>query len=185
MVKDSTLNAASAQAYREKIIALKEDQHVNAMQSVNLQLAEMAMNEKIISTKQKTEALNQVILQQSIEIQKKSTIEKNMVVSKVEQEPQFPGGKQAWAEFLKKNLDASMPVKEGWKEGTYQIIVKFIVKEDGSVTDVVTENYINSKTAQACINLIKNGPSWIPAKQNGKSVSAYRKQPIRFVVSEQ
>ncbi len=184
--KDSIYNDVNTQLYREKIIALKEEQNTSAMQVVNLQLADMAMKEKLTINRQKTEVLNELILkQQSKEIYQKNTLTENIVFSNVEQEPQFPGGKQAWAEFLKKNLDDALPVKEGWKEGTYQIIVKFIVKEDGSVSQVNTENYKNTKTAQACIDLIKNGPSWIPAKQNGKTVSATRKQPITFVVNEQ
>ncbi|MEO6403885.1 MAG: N-acetylmuramoyl-L-alanine amidase [Ferruginibacter sp.] len=107
------------------------------------------------------------------------------VFTKVEQEPEFPGGKEAWIAYLKKNLDATIPVQEGWKDGTYPVIVKFIVDKNGKLSDVVAENYKGSKTAQASVDLIKNSPAWIPAKQYGKSVTAYKKQPITFVVMEQ
>jgi protein TonB len=30
--------------------------------------------------------------------------------------------------------------------------------------------------------IIKKGPKWTPAQQNGRQVKAYRKQPITFVV---
>lgn len=103
---------------------------------------------------------------------------------KVQQEPEFPGGKDAWAGYLRKNLDPASPINEGWKPGTYKVIVQFIVDKDGSLRDITTTNYQNSKTAKQCIELIKKGPKWIPAMQNGKNVSAYRKQPITFVVSE-
>ncbi|MEO8769514.1 MAG: N-acetylmuramoyl-L-alanine amidase [Ferruginibacter sp.] len=108
----------------------------------------------------------------------------NKVFTKVEQEPEFPGGKDAWQAYLQKNLNPATPVDEGWKPGTYKIVVNFVVDKEGNVSDVSSDDYINSKTAQQCINLIKNGPKWVPAKQNGKIVSAYRKQPITFVVSE-
>ncbi len=109
----------------------------------------------------------------------------DIVFSKVEVEPEFPGGKDAWYDYLKKNLDAGMPVNEGWKAGVYKIVVQFIVDAEGNVSDVKTDDHPGSKTANQCINLIKNGPKWIPALQNGKKVKAYRKQPITFVVSEQ
>ncbi|MBP9097236.1 MAG: N-acetylmuramoyl-L-alanine amidase [Ferruginibacter sp.] len=112
------------------------------------------------------------------------TKEDDKLFSTVEQEAEFPGGKDAWLAYLQKNLDADLPVKEGWKAGIYKIMVQFIVDKDGTVSDVKSDDYPNSKTAQQCINLIQNGPKWIPAKQNNKTVKAYKKQPVTFVVSE-
>lgn len=110
--------------------------------------------------------------------------ETGRIFSKVEKEPGFPGGKTAWQEYLKKNLDAGMPVNEGWKPGTYRIVVQFIVDTEGNITDVKTNDFPSSKTAKQCVELIKNGPKWIPAYQNGKKVKAYKKQPITFVIAE-
>jgi N-acetylmuramoyl-L-alanine amidase len=107
------------------------------------------------------------------------------VFNKLEQEATFPGGVAEWGQFLRKNLKAYMPVDEGWSAGTYTLIIKFIVAKDGSISDVIAENYKNSKTAQMCIDLIKNGPKWIPGRQNNRVVNSYRKQPITFVVQKQ
>lgn len=106
------------------------------------------------------------------------------VFTKVQQEPGFPGGMDAWRLYLQKNLNAGTPVDEGWKPGKYTIMVQFMVDKDGNVKDVKTTNYQNSKTAHQCIELIKHGPKWLPAVQNGKYVNAYKKQPITFIVSE-
>lgn len=106
------------------------------------------------------------------------------VFTKVEVEPSFPGGINAWREYLRRNLNAAVPVDEGWKAGKYTVIVKFIVHTDGKISDVTTENYKGSKTAKHCIEVIQKGPNWLPAVQNGKKVNAYRKQPINFVISE-
>lgn len=107
------------------------------------------------------------------------------VFTQVENEARFPGGDSAWRHYLEKNLDPSVPVTEGWKEGTYKITVSFIVKKDGTISDIKTDKYPGSKTADACINLIKKGPKWVPALQNGRNVTAYRKQPITFLIAEQ
>ncbi len=109
----------------------------------------------------------------------------NKIFVKVEHEAEFPGGKAAWRTYLNKNLDVSIPIKEGRPAGNYQVIIRFIVDKNGKVSDVNAENYKDSKMAQACIDLIKNSPAWIPAKQNNLVVTAYKKQPITFVVSEQ
>jgi TonB-dependent SusC/RagA subfamily outer membrane receptor len=99
-----------------------------------------------------------------------------------ENNPTFPGGDEAWKKYLMQNLRADMPLTEGWKAGVYKITVSFIVKKDGSITDVKTDDYPSSKTAEQCINMIKNGPKWEPAVQNGHKVNCYKKQPITFVV---
>ena len=111
--------------------------------------------------------------------------DKNIVFTKAEEEAYFSNDPGAWRAYLMKNLRANAAVDEGWKKGTHQVIVQFIVYKDGSIGDVKALTYAGSKTAQHCIDIIKNGPNWMPAKQNGKAVNAYRKQPITFVISEQ
>lgn len=106
------------------------------------------------------------------------------VFTKVEIEARFPGGYDAWKAYLTKNIRSSLPVEEGWKAGTYNVIVQFIVSSDGTVSNVTTLNYQGTRTAQHCIDIIKNGPKWEPAMQNGKAVSSYRKQPVTFVIAE-
>ena len=110
--------------------------------------------------------------------------ESEQVFEQVETEPTFPGGSDGWHNYVMKNLDASMPVYEGWKPGIYKVTVKFIVDKQGNVSDVSTNDFSESKTAAQCINLIKNGPRWIPAKQNGQLVKAFKKEVISFVVTE-
>ena len=104
------------------------------------------------------------------------------VYRKVQEEASFPGGPDGWRKYLQKNLDANIPTNEGWKAGTYKIMIQFIVDKEGNVRDVKSINYKDSKTAAACVALIRNGPKWLPATQNGKKVSAIRNQPITFVI---
>lgn len=108
----------------------------------------------------------------------------NIIFTKVEQEAQFPGGIDAWRKYLAKSLDATVAVKEGWKKGVYYVNVQFVTDKEGNISDVKALNYANSKTAQACIEVVKNGPKWEPAMQNGRKVKAYRNQPITFVIEE-
>ena len=106
------------------------------------------------------------------------------VFTQVENEAKFPGGDTAWRKYLTTHINVNTPVDEGWAAGTHKIIVQFIVDKDGSISDIKTDNYLNSKTAQQCIDLIKKGPRWIPAVQNGRIVKAYKKQPITFVIEK-
>ena len=107
------------------------------------------------------------------------------IFTKVENEPKFPGGDTAWRHYLEKNLNAATPIDYGAPEGVYRVVVRFIVSKDGSISDVQAETNHGYGMDSAAVALIKNGPKWKPATQNGNIVTAYRKQPITFVVSNQ
>ncbi len=106
------------------------------------------------------------------------------VFTVTENEPRFPGGQPAWERYLQKNLSPNLPIEEGWKPGQYKIMVSFIVRKDGSIADIKTNDYPGSKTSEHCMDLIRKGPKWEPAVQNGHIVNAYRKQPLLFLVEK-
>ncbi len=120
---------------------------------------------------------------QVVEVPKKDDDE-NKVFNKVEVEASFPGGESAWRRYLQNNLDANTPIDNGAPEGTYSVIVRFIVSRDGSISDVVAETKHGYGMEAEAVKIIKKGPKWTPALQNGRNVNAYRRQPITFVVAE-
>lgn len=104
------------------------------------------------------------------------------IFSRVEVEASFPGGDDAWRSYLRKNLNAATPVDHGAKAGVYTVIVKFIVGRDGSLTGVACETDPGFGMCQEAMRVIKAGPKWTPAIQNGRNVNAYRRQPLSFMV---
>jgi len=111
--------------------------------------------------------------------------DENKIFSKVEIEAGFPGGEQAWVRYLRKNLDPNVPIDNAAPEGTYQVIIRFIVSKDGTISDVTPETRHGYGMEEEAVKIIKKGPKWTPALQNGRNVNAYRRQPITFVVTEQ
>ncbi len=107
------------------------------------------------------------------------------VYEKVEIEAAFPGGADAWRLYLQQNLKANVPVKNGAPAGEYKVIVRFIVSTDGKITAVEAETDYGHGMEKEVIRIIKKGPKWLPAMQNGKSVNAYRRQPITFLVTNE
>ncbi len=106
------------------------------------------------------------------------------IFQKVEVEAQFPGGITAWMRYLQNNLNADTPIKNKARNGTYKVIVRFIVSKDGSISNVTAETHFGHGMEQEVIRVIKTGPKWEPALQNGRPVNAYRRQPVTFVVSD-
>jgi periplasmic protein TonB len=107
------------------------------------------------------------------------------IFEKVEIEASFKGGEGAWKKYLERNLNPNVPVDNGAPEGTYTVYVQFVVSKDGSISDVkALTNHGYGMEAEA-MKVIKKGPAWVPAVQNGRSVNAYRKQPITFQVTSE
>ncbi|WP_301927969.1 energy transducer TonB [Ferruginibacter sp.] len=99
-----------------------------------------------------------------------------------EKEAQFSGGEILWRRYLEQTLNASTPVNNGARNGIYQVIVRFIVAKDGSISNVTSETKHGYGMEQEVIRIIQNGPAWEPAIQYGRKVNAYRRQPVTFVV---
>ncbi len=147
--------------------------------------------DQVISTKT-VESDNKVaIVQAPVEDKGTQVVElpkaddENKVFNKVEVEASFPGGDAGWMRYLRNNLDAQVPIDNEAPEGTYTVIVRFIVSKDGSISDVVAENKVGYGMEAEAVKAIKKGPNWKPALQNGRNVNAYRRQPITYVVSGQ
>lgn len=108
-----------------------------------------------------------------------------VIFDKVEIEPAFPGGVTAWRKYLERNLNPNVPVDSGAPGGNYAVVVQFIVKTDGSIEDIKALTKHGYGMEEEAVRVIKHGPAWLPAIQNGKKVTAYRKQPITFVITEE
>ena len=102
----------------------------------------------------------------------------------VEVEASFPGGPESWRKYLLKNLDIDIPIKNNAPAGAYRVLVKFLVSKDGTISDIQAETNHGYGMEEEVIRIIKKGPNWIPATQNGRDVKAIRHQPITFLISE-
>jgi protein TonB len=148
-------------------------------------------DDQVISTKTvESDNKNQVV-QAPVEdkgtqiVEVKKDDDENKIFNKVEVEAGFPGGDAAWHNYLLKNLNGSVPVDNGAGEGSYTVIVKFVVSKDGSLSDITCENDPGFGMCQEAIRVIKKTKNWTPAIQNGRNVNAYRRQPITFLVEGQ
>ena len=95
----------------------------------------------------------------------------------------FPGGTEGWSRYLQRNLNQDIPLQEGAPAGKYSVVVSFTVSAGGSISDVIAENDPGFGTALEAIRVIKKGPQWNPANQNGRAVACKHKQLITFVVA--
>ena len=96
----------------------------------------------------------------------------------VEEMPQFPGGPAALFEFLSKNIQYPKDAEKAKLEG--RVIVTFVVKKDGSITDAkVVKSVAPSLDAEA-LRVINAMPNWTPGKQGGQPVNVKYTVPLTF-----
>jgi protein TonB len=110
--------------------------------------------------------------------------ETDNIFTSVQIQSTFPGGSDAWVKFLSRTLNRDLPVENGAPAGRYSVTVSFVVSRDGSISDVKAENDPGYGTAAEAVRVIKKGPAWIPAQQNGHKVIYRHRQAIVFQVTE-
>jgi periplasmic protein TonB len=107
------------------------------------------------------------------------TVTKEMPVSK---EPEFPGGQQAWLNFLQKYLIAPEELEAGEKK---MVAIRFSVSEDGVVNNFQIIQSAGTSYDNEVIRVLKKMPKWKPAIQNGQPVARAFTQPVTFMGVEQ
>ena len=62
-----------------------------------------------------------------------------------------------WGRFLERNLNAEVPVDNGAPEGSYTVIIQFVVDTDGSISDIKALTNHGYGLEQEAIRVIKKG----------------------------
>jgi protein TonB len=94
--------------------------------------------------------------------------------------PQFPGGNDSLAAFLRRNLRYPESAKEGKIQGV--VLLEFVIDAGGKIKDIVAIKYPSKALADEAARVIKLMPRWKPAKQNGKNVQMSWSLPVNFVL---
>ena len=110
-------------------------------------------------------------------VQKKGGVQDNIVFTEVEEPASFPGGQEAWVHYLIKNLQYPPTAVKNEIQG--EVMVEFIVRKDGHITDIHVLSGPESLRNES-VRAVKESGKWLPAKQNGLIVDSYHKQPFIY-----
>ncbi len=120
----------------------------------------------------------------AVEAPKVKTEDYDKEFKSVQIQAKFPGGDGEWRKYLERNLNRDLPVENGAPPNNYTVVVSFLVDKDGNISEVKAENNPGYGTADEAVRVIKKGPKWIPAVQNGRNVIYRQRQSITFQVTE-
>lgn len=96
----------------------------------------------------------------------------------VENQPEFPGGDSALFMFICMNLSYPAQARDNGLAGV--VMVRFVVKKDGTIGNVKLLRDIGGGCGQAAVEMVKSMPRWKPATQSGKPVNCEFILPVKF-----
>jgi periplasmic protein TonB len=98
----------------------------------------------------------------------------------VDEMPVFPGGDEALLKFIAENTHYPEQAKANSIQG--RVIVRFMVKADGTVSDVSIMKSIDPLLDNESIRVVSLLPKFTPGKLNGVSVPVWYMVPITYAL---
>ncbi|HEY0652004.1 MAG TPA: energy transducer TonB [Chryseosolibacter sp.] len=98
----------------------------------------------------------------------------DIVYTKVDVEPEFPGGMKALGKYVDGGKNHKYPKEARRNKVEGKVVVKFIINEDGSCSNFEVVQGIGSGCDEAAVEAFKKMPKWNPALVNGKPVKVER-----------
>lgn len=92
--------------------------------------------------------------------------------------PSFPGGMDAWFQYLALNIHYPEKAKEENIQG--KVSVSFVVERNGTVTDVRVTQTPSALLDKEAVRVVKKMPNWNPGRVNGVPVRVRYTLPINF-----
>lgn len=104
--------------------------------------------------------------------------ESDKVFEVVEKMPSFPGGQGALFDFMEKNIKYPKVAEDNGIQG--RVLVTFIVKKDGSLSDVRVAKSADPALDKEAVRLVKSMPKWNPGIEKGQYVNVKFTLPVTF-----
>lgn len=114
--------------------------------------------------------------------EKKPEPKKEEIFTAVEQMPQFPGGEAELMKYVANHIKYPTMAAENNIQG--RVVVKFVVKKDGSVSEVQVLRGKDPDLDKEAVRVVRTLPKFIPGKMNGQAVSVWFTLPINFKLQQ-
>jgi hypothetical protein len=103
----------------------------------------------------------------------------------VKKQPEFPGGKKAWQDFLRSNINIKVPFENKANPGAHMVMVRFIVRSNGKLSWIGADSNCGYGMEAEVIRCIKKTVDWIPAEtSSGKKVAFTMRTIVVFTVKQ-
>ena len=112
----------------------------------------------------------------------KPVVQEKKVYEFIEQMPEYPGGTEALYNYINSHIQYPRMARDNGVQG--KVFLKFIVDENGVVSDVQLLRGIGAGCDEEAMRVVRSLPKWTPGKQNGKPAAVWYKLPIQFTLED-
>lgn len=105
-------------------------------------------------------------------------VDTNEIYIVVEEEPEFPGGIQALADYLRDNIKYPEACRKDSIQG--RVFIRFVVEKDGSISGAKVLKGVHELLDAEAMRVISAMPKWKPGKLSGKTVRVQYVIPVNF-----
>ena len=103
------------------------------------------------------------------------------IYNHAEVDPKYPGGQSALDDYIKDNIQYPVVALDNDIEG--KVMVRFVIDEEGNVTDVTTLNQpVGYGIEKEAVRVVSGMPQWTPGTVKCKKVKTYMQLPIVFTL---
>lgn len=142
------------------------------------ELAEAKLEKKALESIRGGRTKADVTYVDGIKVSEEEASDAEEVFMIVEQQPEFPGGDEAYKLFLQNNIRYPQSAREKGIEGT--VYLDFEVNKRGKIRNVSVLRGVNADLDSEAVRVVKLMPDWVPGKQRGKAVDVQMTLPIKF-----
>lgn len=108
----------------------------------------------------------------------KAAAQNETVEEKVDKMPEPQGGMSGLMSYLGGNIKYPEAAREKGIEGV--VMVSFVVKKEGEISDVAIIRGIGAGCDQEAMRVVKSMPKWTPGEKDGAKVNTQMQLPIKF-----
>lgn len=109
-------------------------------------------------------------------------VKDSVIYTKVEEMPLFIGGESALYQHVNLNIRYPVIALENGIQG--RVIVRFVVREDGFISNVSVLRGIGGGCDEEAVRIVKKMPKWKPGRIKGRPVSVWYTLPIMFALQQ-
>lgn len=104
------------------------------------------------------------------------------VVKSADVMPEFPGGQEAFMNYLVNGIEYPESQKESGTQG--KVIITFTIGKDGSVQDAEVVRSLGEEFDKNALDMVKDMPNWTPGEKDGKAVAVEMTLPVQYVLED-
>ena len=113
-----------------------------------------------------------------VKISDNPSISPDSVYYITEVSPEFPGGWQAFLDYLRANVNYPPECREAKIQG--RVLITFVVDKDGSIKNARVLKSVHPLLDAEALRVISAMPKWKPGLQHGTPVSVQYSVPVNF-----